>query len=183
MRYLPLSIALASVALLSGCGPTLSLHPVYTDKDLVSDLPLEGQWKETDDQEVWTISKFGNGFEASAPSSSDPEKVLLHEVRLGDIRFLDITSKDTPSLALPAHMIARVWMEKEELRIQVLDSEWLRQKIRDTGVPHLEVEDEQVILTAPTQDLQKFVLLYAAEPKAYESDIGKFRRVRPGPER
>jgi len=109
--------------------------------------------------------------------------VLLHEVRLGDIRFLDITSKDTPSLALPAHMIARVWMEKEELRIQVLDSEWLRQKIRDTGVPHLEVEDEQVILTAPTQDLQKFVLLYAAEPKAYESDIGKFRRVRPGPER
>jgi len=75
--------------------------------------------------------------------------VLLHEVRLGDIRFLDITSKDTPSLALPAHMIARVWMEKEELRIQVLDSEWLRQKIRDTGVPHLEVEDEQVILTAP----------------------------------
>jgi hypothetical protein len=102
-------------------------------------------------------------------------------VRLGDSRFLDITSKDTPSLAVPAHMIARVWMEKEELRLQVLDSEWLRQKIRDTGVPHLEVEDEQVILTAPTQELQKFVLLYSAEPRAFESDVGRFRRVQPAP--
>jgi hypothetical protein len=70
-------------------------------------------------------------------------------------------------------------MEKEELRIQVLDSEWLRQKIRDTGAPHVEVEDEQVILTAPTPELQKFVALYSAEPKAYESDVGKFRRVQP----
>jgi hypothetical protein len=179
MRYLPLSIALAAVALMSGCGPTLALHPVYTDKDLVSDLPLEGQWKESDDQEVWTVRKFGNGFEAFAEGSGDPEKVVLHMLRLGEFRFLDITSKDTPSLAIPAHMIARVWTEKEELRIQVLDSEWLRQKIRDTGAPHVEVEDEQVILTAPTPELQKFVALYSAEPKAYESDVGKFRRVQP----
>lgn len=181
MRNLTLAIALAAAALTIGCGPTLAVHPVYTDKDLVSDLPLEGQWKETDDQEVWTVHKFGNGFEASAEGTSDPEKVLLHVARLGEFRFLDIASKDTPSLAIPAHMIARVWMEKEELRLQVLDSEWLRQKIRDTGAPHFEAEDEQVILTAPTPDLQKFVLLYAAEPKAYESDVGKFRRVQPAP--
>jgi hypothetical protein len=78
-------------------------------------------------------------------------------------------------------MIAKVWMEGEELRIQVLDSDWLKQKIRESGFPHVEVEDEQVILTAPTPELQKFTLLYAAEPKAFGSDVGKFHRVRSAP--
>jgi hypothetical protein len=181
MKIISLLVALAAVTLMTGCGPTLSLHPLYTDKDLASDLPLEGKWADAEGDEVWTIHKSGDGFEGASPSTSDPEKVGIHVVRLGELRFLDITSKDTSSLDIPGHLFAKVWMVGEELRVQALDSDWVKQKIRETGFPHVEMEDEQVILTAPTPELQKFVALYANEPKAFESDVGKFHRVRSTP--
>jgi hypothetical protein len=181
MKIISLLVALAVATLMTGCGPTLSLHPLYTDKDLVSDLPLEGKWTDAEAEEVWAVRKSGDGYEATSPGASDPEKVEIHVVRLGELRFLDITSKGSPSLAVPGHMFAKVWMAGEELRIQVLDCDWLKQKIRESGFPHVELEDEQVILTAPTPELQKFALLYAAEPKAFGSDMGKFHRVRSAP--
>jgi hypothetical protein len=181
MRHLGLLVALGAAALLAGCGPTLAVHPLYTEKDLVSDMPLEGKWTETEDKEVWNVRKLGASYEAEAPGSSNPEKVEFYVVRLGELRFLDITTAAPPSLAVPGHMFTKVWMEGEELRLQVLDSDWLKQKIRETGFPSVELADQQLILTAPTRELQKFVLLYAAEPKAYASEVGKFRRVRSAP--
>lgn len=178
MKIISLLVALAAVTLMTGCGPTLSLHPLYADKDLASDLPLEGKWADAENEEVWTISKSGDGFEGTSPGNSDPEKVGIHVVRLGEFRFLDIISKDTSSLDIPGHLFVKVWRVGEELRVQALDSDWLKQKIRETGLPHVELEDEQVILTAPTPELQKFVALHANEPKAFESDVGKFHRVR-----
>ena len=177
MKIISLVVALAAVALMTGCGPTLALHPLYTDKDLATDVPLEGKWADADAEEVWTIRKSGDGFEGASPSTSDPEKVGIHVVRLGELRFLDITSKDTTSLDIQGHLFVKVWMEGEGLRVPALDSDWFKQKIREASFPHLEMEDEQMILTAPTLELRKFVTLCASEPKAFDSDVGKFHRV------
>jgi len=166
---------------MAGCGPTLAVHPLYTEKDLVSDMPLEGKWTEIEDKVVWNVRKLGASYEAEAPGSSDSEKVEVHVVRLGELRFLDITPAAPSSLSIPGHMFTKVWMEGEELRLQLLDSDWLQQKIRETRFPFVELADHQLILTAPTRELQKFVLLYAAEPKAYGSEVGKFQRVRSAP--
>lgn len=181
MKIISLVVALAAVALMTGCGPTLSVHPLYTEKDLASDLALEGKWADAENEEVWTIRKSGNGFEGTSPSTSDPGKVGIHVVRLGELRFLDITSKDTSSLDIPGHLFVKIWMVGEELRLQALDSDWLKQKVRETGLPHLELEDEQMILTAPTPELQKFIARYANDPKSAESDVGKFHRVPSAP--
>jgi hypothetical protein len=97
-------------------------------------------------------------------------------VRLGEHRFLDLTSKNTPSLSIPGHLFAKVSVTGDELQIQMMDSKWLEQKARETGFPYVEA-DKQVILTAPTSDLQKFVLLHAADPDAFES-AEKLHRVR-----
>ncbi len=164
---------------MSGCGPTLALHPLYTDKELVADMPLEGKWGEAEDEEVWTISRSGTAYQAVSSGKSESEKVDIRIVRLGETRFLDIASTEVPSLAVAGHMFCKAWMDGEELRLQVMDSEWLRQKIRETGLPFLELEGDQMLLTAPTKELQKFVMLYAAEPKAFGSEVGKFRRVAP----
>lgn len=177
MKSLLLLVALISVVGMTGCGPTLSLHPLYTDKEVVSDLPLEGKWTDEDAKEVWSVSKSKDHYEAVQLGNGNSEKYELHVVRLEQLRFLDITDNDTPSLAIPGHMIVKIWMEGEQLRIQAMDTDWLKQKIRETGFPYVEV-DKQILLTAPTPQLQKFILLYANEPKALDSEVGRFHRLR-----
>ena len=44
MRALKLTVALGLVVLLAGCFP--SLHPLYTEEDLVYDSALVGTWTE-----------------------------------------------------------------------------------------------------------------------------------------
>lgn len=178
MRHMLLSIAFAAVVVMTGCGPTLSLNPLYTDKDVVPDPPLEGKWTDDDAKEVWSVSKSGNGYEAFELGKADAEKYEIHVVRLEQLRFLDITAKDAPSLSIPGHLIAKVWTEGELLRVQAMATDWFKQKIQETSFPHVMVQDKQLLLTAPTPQLQKLILLYANEPKAFDSDVGKLHRVR-----
>lgn len=174
MRLTLLLIAATGALLSTGCGPTLSVHPLYEDRDIVSDLPLEGLWTDQDAKEIWDVRKSNTGYEAG----NKEEKLRLQVVRLGDLRFLDITCCQDASLAIPGHLIAKVWMEGEELCAQAMDTDWLKQKVRETGFPNMELsKDKQMILTAPTPLLQKFVQLYANEPRAF-SEITRFHRVR-----
>jgi hypothetical protein len=174
MKLMLLAIAAAGALLTTGCGPTLSLHPLYTNKDLVADLPLEGIWTDVDAREVWEVKKSADGFEVR----SGGDKLDLRLVRLGEYRFLDVTCRDEPSLAIPGHVVAKVWMEGEELCAQAMDTDWLKQKVRQTGFPHVTLSaGKQIILTAPTDALRKFVLLYANEPNAFE-ETTRFHRVR-----
>ncbi|MGA2329279.1 MAG: hypothetical protein ABSH05_23705 [Bryobacteraceae bacterium] len=167
---------LAAAALATGCGVTLSLHPLYTDKELASDLQLEGKWTDDDAKDIWVVRKDGNVYVATCPTDTDSEAIEMRLVRLGDHHFLDLTSKNTPSLAIPGHLFAKVSVAGDELQIQTMGSKWLEQKARETGFPYLEL-DKQVILTAPTPDVQKFVLLHAGEPDAFE-DAERLHRVR-----
>ncbi len=174
MKLTVLLIAAAGAMLTTGCGPTLSMHPLYADKDVVTDLPLEGMWTDEDAREIWGVKKTADGYE----TQKEEEKFELRLVRLGEFRFLDITCRDEPTVAIRGHLIAKVWMEGEELCAQTMDTDWLKQKVRETGFPHVEVSGKkQMILTAPTDLLQKFVLLYANEPKAFE-ETTRFHRVR-----
>jgi hypothetical protein len=176
MRSILMIAALAAAALATGCGVTLSVHPLYAEKDLASDLQLEGKWTDDEAKDIWAVRKDGDVYVATCPTDKDSEPIEMRLVRLGEHRFLDLTSKNTPSLSIPGHLFAKVSVTGDELQIQMMDSKWLEQKARETGFPYVEA-DKQVILTAPTSDLQKFVLLHAADPDAFES-AEKLHRVR-----
>lgn len=176
-------ILLAGVALLTGCGPTLSVHPLYTEKDLVSDLPLEGTWTDDKGEGMFTVRKSGNGFEVLYTERSDSasaQKLDVHLLRLRDFRFVDVAPRQESPLSIPGHLFAKVWMEGSQLHVAIMDSDWLKQKIVDSGFPAHRASGEdrgkQIILTAPTEELQKFVLWYAAEEKAFDVS-GALHRV------
>ena len=158
---------LASTVLMTGCL-TLSVYPLYTAKDLVTDIPLEGKWTDPTAKEIWEFSKGGDTYVATSPTDSHPEPVTLHVVRLGDQRFLDLTANETPSLAVEGHLFGKVWVKGDELRIQLMSSTWLEKKAREAGLAFLELPNKDLLLTAPTADLQKLVLRYADDPAAYD---------------
>jgi hypothetical protein len=176
MRNALLLVVLACVIPMTGCL-TLSVYPLYTAKEVVTDLPLEGKWMDTAHQETWEIRKGGDVYIANSPGDDEDEPVEMRLVRLGERHFLDLTANDTPSLAISAHMFAKVWVVGDDLHIQTMDSAWLEKKVRDSGLAFVELPDKDVLLTAPTAELQKLVLRYADDREAFGEQV-TLHRVR-----
>jgi hypothetical protein len=169
MRNALLFVVLACVLTMTGCL-TLSICPLYTAKDVVTDPAIEGKWADPDTKDVWAIQKFGDSaYIATNPADENGEPVELRLVQLGERRFVDLTAKDTPSLAVAGHVFGKLWVTGDVLHLQMMSDKWLEKKARDAGLAFATGPDKDVLVTASTADLQKFVLKYADDPDAYDS--------------
>ncbi|MDX1672947.1 MAG: hypothetical protein R3211_11455, partial [Balneolaceae bacterium] len=100
-------------------------------------------------------------------------------VRLGDHYFLDLVIEDIEvdnTLALyhlfPVHTFSKVSFEEDRVNIEMFNSNWIIEMIENEKVriKHEKAAD-MVLLTASTSELQKFILKYVEEPKAYSEPI------------
>lgn len=183
MRNLKTAVVLVIILFLAGCVVP-SLHPLFTEKDLVFDPALVGTWAEEDQEETWAFLKSGdNVYDLIHTAEGLPVKYEAHLGRLGEFMFLDVypgepeVKNDFYKLHLiPVHTFWRVWIEGDVLRIAMLDPDWLKGMIaqKKVKIAHERMEDG-IILTASTQELQKFILQYAEDLKAFP-DPTKFHR-------
>lgn len=110
---------------------------------------------------------------------SDARGPRWFDVRLGRLAaslFADIapmTAFDSEprlgrSLQVPAHWFWRVSLDGDRLRVVPLGEEWLGKKL-DSGKVRLahEKENDDVVLTAPTRDLQRLVAQVANDTLAF----------------
>ena len=188
----------AMMFLLAGCF-VKSIHPFYLDNEVLLKKELLGTWTGKDSS-VWKIGqgkKKTGLFKPDQPDNSylitytndkGPATFSVHMFRLAGQLFLDFfpveaeTGNDLfDSHLVPAHTVARLDLTDQNLTIRWYDEQWLiglfrENKIRiahekiPTGYKSDGQEDFQVILTAPTEDLQKFLLKYAADPEALSKD-------------
>jgi hypothetical protein len=176
MRTALLAGLLVCALLTPGCL-TLSVYPLYTANEVVTGLPLEGTWTDAEGKDVWEIRKNGDAYAIVCTTDKTSEPVEAHLLRLGDQHFLDLTSKDTPSLAIAGHFFAKIRTSQEELQVQLMDSAWLERKARETGLASLDLPDREMVLTASTGELQRFILRHAGDPDAF-GKAENLRRLR-----
>ena len=170
MRFTLLLTVLAGAAALMGCASAVAIHPLYTTQDLVSDLPLEGMWA-GGDGEVWQIKKSGDGY--------DVGEFTVHLLRLKEYEFVDVTSKSDPAIGVAGHLIGKIRMEGGQLYVSPMNEAWLKQMVEAGIAPQSAIgEGQQTILTAPTSELQQFLLLHAADPDAWDEDDEGLHRLR-----
>ena len=175
MRFTLLLTVLAGVAGMTGCAPAVAIHPLYTSRNLVSDLPLEGTW-ESGDGDVWQVKKLEDGYEADSPQGS---KYMVHLLRLNEYEFLDVTSKSDPEVGVAGHLFGKIRMQDGQLYISSIDEAWLKQMMDAGAEPQSTMgEGNQIVVTASTSELQKFILLHAADPDAWDDDDDGLHRVR-----
>ncbi|HUJ31376.1 MAG TPA: hypothetical protein VLY23_08860 [Candidatus Acidoferrum sp.] len=176
--------------LLEACGPILSIHPFYEDKDVVFDPALLGTWVDpTDADSAPLVFERGKGDSYKAimrsDDNSDVDAVFeVHLLKLGGRVFLDavqmknrIAGKEVDiGLAVPAHILGQVSIEGNVLHLSLLDQEWVEKELKagKISIPHEEA-DGDVVLTASTADLQKFVLDHANDENAF-SALGPLQR-------
>jgi len=184
--------------LLPGCF-VKSLHPFYLKEDLVFKKEILGTWTGADSS-VWKIeqqSKFTGLFKPDVPEQAylitltdnkGTATFSVHLFKLGSKLFLDFYPREAgsnndfmASHLVPMHTVARVEISPEKMVIQWYNEEWLiglfrQNKIRiaHEKVPYEGVgagdDNFQVVLTAPTAELQKFMEKYSDDPKAFDKD-------------
>jgi len=160
---------------LGGCLP-LSIHPLYTDDTLVFEEKLVGKWADGD--EIWQFTQDSNNSYILRIVDEDGKEGYFnaHLVKLENMLFMDIfpdgeTLRDTQTFyaihLLPMHTFIKVEQTDPNLVLRMMDVDKVSEILKSDPnlLKHELREDEQgedaVILTAATQDLQKFVVEYA----------------------
>jgi len=183
LRSLPI---LAVVLLMTACVP--SLYPLYTERDQVFDPGLVGVWVAVDDghETIWTVTKSEEGYEmVDVEEDEDPARFDVRLVQLGGLTFLDLfPAQQEPNNGLyklhviRAHMFMKVTLDADSLGVTMLDQDWLRNALKagDSALAHQKLADGNLLLTAPTPDLQEFIRKSCADPKAFGEPIIFTRR-------
>lgn len=174
--------------LMTGCI-VKSLHPFYNEENVIYDKSLLGSWTD-EDSARWEIRPFAfpKGFmkEDSLDNSylvilyeeeKEPAKFNAHLFKVGDNMYLDFVplrnDRDEGFFDLhliSAHSLALVSNPSpEKLSIAWFNEEWLGKLFEENRVKisHEVVMSaggntgKEYILTASTDELQKFILKYA----------------------
>ncbi len=175
-------VALAATALLlTACIP--SVHPFYTEKDVVFDTRLLGEWQPKDDSDEPELWKFEQGedksYKLTVTEKKDKHgKFAAHLFKLKNGYFLDITATEcelAPDQAdlvaaslIPGHLILRVPQIEPELQLAFTDYEWLEKflKANPKALAHRK-HDDSLLLTATTRELQRFVLKHSGADELF----------------
>lgn len=178
MKRIPFTLVLfAAALLLFGCAP--SLHPYATEETAVFNPSLLGEWI-ADSGDRCTFKQTG---EKQYEMLFEDEKASRFEARLfelGGTSYLDLSSEPEQAGTIRGHSLVRVTIEENALSLATLEEDWLRtlSDRRQLALPHERMKDGTIVLTAPTNELQAFLLQYASHPDLF-ADAEIYQRAQP----
>lgn len=182
-------MAFCGVLILStGCIP--SLHPLYTEEDLVFEPGLIGQWTEDDSKEIWVFSKVNSDEYKLVHTDKDGihGTFSAHLLKIKGNMFLDLfpeingSSKKENSFYkfhfYPVHTFLYVKQIEPTLQMCFPNPEWIEKLIEENpkAIRHEVVEDDVIILTAGTKELQAFWLKHFETKEAFCDDPTNMKR-------
>jgi hypothetical protein len=179
--------------ILTGCVP--SLHPLYTNKDLVFEEKLLGTWSnDSDHKQIFEFARAGNdpnGREYTMVYTDGGGKKGEFRAKLGKLNgtmFLDLfpgklecqTSEFYNLHFLPAHTFMKIEQIEPVLKMATMKSDKMEEMLKDD--PNLikfeDLEEREFVLTASTEELQEFMKKHANDEDLFDS-IGDLKRVVP----
>ncbi len=179
---------LTAALLLQGCI-VRSLHPFFSEETVVFKPELLNTWIDADG-DLWEIERQnrGNqdGYKMRYTTDGHTSEFLVHLFELGDEYYVDFFPigyegdgdfEFVNAHIVMTHSIARVEMLTEnEIRIKWFNASWLGDLFKQNRIriEHEIVDPEEgleaVLLTAPTAELQKFIIKYGDEDATYDDE-------------
>jgi len=179
-------ISLGVLFLMAGCIP--SVHPLYTQQDLIFDPSLVGEWAGKDGKQTWTFTKSGeNAYKVLCVDEKGMKgEFAAHLLKVGERRFLDFYPAD-PHLQqndfytchlLPVHTFMRVQRQEDTLQMAFMKPDWIKKHLQENpaAIKHEKVDDG-VLLTAQPKELQAFLIKHDKTPDAWDECGSLTRRV------
>jgi hypothetical protein len=179
----------------------LSLHPLFTEKDLAFDEKLLGTWVDANET-MWQFSDANKPEKAYELIFTDKEgkkgSFVAHLVKLENRLFLDVYPSEPPwdekdpnkvewlyntLFFIPAHTFIKIDSIDPNLTMRLTDDEKMNKLFEQdpNAVEHTSIEDK-FVLTASTQKLQAFVLKYADDSRVFPEEIVLTRKKTKAPQ-
>lgn len=176
------AIAVATLCL-TGCVIT-SVYPYYTARDVTFEPSLLGVWYDKEEtnpataKAFWRFEKIGAQTYQVAMAEADATNHFDgHLFTLGRDQFLDLLPRERHDNNAPTHLLLRVRSVSPQLEMEFLDYEWLAKLVeaKPKTIRHIivpgpagEKEDHnQLVLTADTAELQKFIRQHVKNTNAW----------------
>jgi hypothetical protein len=187
------------LTLTTGCF-VRSLHPLYTEQDIVFEPGLVGRWND-DDEAVWAFSRGdGDGYNlVITDDEGNRDPFIAYLVKIEGNLFLDLLPGTTKlegtefykSLFLPVHTFCHIKQIEPTLQMRAPDLGWLEALLEEDpgAIRHEKIQNEivappasgaeapgnvprrkmqyEIILTAPTKDLQAFLIEHLHDKDAF----------------
>lgn len=181
------------IILAVSCIP--SLYPLYREKDLIFDERLLGifsteglavkgdtwefeklDWQaESRTEKNWNQFKSGKTYKLTDTEDEKKAEFAVHLLKLGKNYYLDffpvkynIENYMLDMQLMPAHIFGKIEFVNNNIVMHWFDGEFLTNLIDSNKIkiPHKMLENS-ILLTANTEELQKFVRKYGDNPGAF----------------
>ena len=182
MKQLYLLSATTVALLLVSCVP--SANPFYTEKDVVYESRLIGEWKpkeRSESAEAWIFEQDeGKIYKLTVIEGGGKKGVFQARLfKLKQAYFLDLVPTDcqfadgqaniVDFAMFPGHLLLRAPQLGPELKLSLLDPDWLGQFLEKhpRALTHHYAKKDRLVLTAETPDLQRFLLKHIGEAELF----------------
>lgn len=186
--------------MLAGCGLT-TLHPIFTPGDLIMDTHLLGKWENEKtwyrfdpasqialEDIPEKLQKFSSKFYLL---TTDKGRNLAFLIKIGDHHFLDVYPIESEAEKavdeffkmhkVRMHTVHRLdYDNPSSFRLQNFEDGYLKDLIRTkqlriayTNVKNSDTNEEDIVITASTKELQQFLSKYGSDMKAYDKEEEK----------
>jgi hypothetical protein len=162
----------AAAAFLGACIP--SVYPFYNEKDLQFDSALLGEWREnanSSDADAWKFEADGaKAYKLTITQKGKKTGTFsAHLFNMKEHQYLDLVPTDCKFAEEQAdivnasvflgHLLACVSRSDRSMSVAFFDFDWLEKQLKENPrlIAHAHGE-KQLLLTAGTRDLQRFVL-------------------------
>ena len=188
-------LAAASAAIVLGGCVVQCLNPLLTEKEYATSPGLAGTWvqKEGDkEQGIWVFEQDDRQYKLTHTDEKGSKATFkVAAGRLGTNVFLNAMIEDlVPAGKLndlavvhlvPAYTFIKLRKTDEGLTLSAMNLEWLNKLLAENpkAVAHVVRtvgSDKIPLLTASTEELQKFVAKYAEDDKAFGNEIKLVRK-------
>ncbi len=178
------------VLLVSSCT-VQSLFPLFKEKDLIFDENLLGSWNMHDG--TWTFDEEAKNnddgslnykyYKLTVAEDGDTSVLDVHLLRLGKYKYLDFHMRSDDNFnmiecmtLLPVHAFARTEIYRDSLRVDFFNPDFISDLIEDRKIRIKHVEtDDNFVVTAPTEEIQEFVIKYQDDEDLLYEDGYNFR--------
>ena len=173
---------------MSGCIP--SLHPLYFKKDRITLDIIEGKWL-SESNDTWEFKKVENEpsyllkyTESKHEGEQKPQPSIAffdaNIIKLDGNYFMDLYPGDNEQLddlttllsvhLVPAHTFLKLKIEEGKISVYQMNPDWLNSLFEENRIriSHEVIKEKDIVLTASTEELQKFIKKYAEDEDAFQ---------------
>ena len=176
---------------LGGCVP--SLHSLFTEKDAFFDPQLVGAWVAENSKENWQFTKKtdSNSYEVIYTDNDGNKGSFVGTLgKINDMTFLDLFPDNTlmevrsngfyQAHLVPAHTFMKIEQIQPVLKMRAMGPDNTREMLKnDPNLLKYElIDDNRVVITASTQQLQQFMKKHAND-KGLFGDPTELKRLEP----